>query len=114
MNGGPSLGPILGAALVTNPHLDWRWTGNTPAVWVFTTFTIPFFFLPEVYPLIPPKRRAQQLRKVTRELRYYHRHEHIKLDIHSVVAKQLSRPLIMLCTKPIVTYISIYASFVPA
>lgn len=112
VNGGPSLGPIIGAALVLNPHLNWRWTGYILAIWIFATFAMAFLFLPEVYPLLLLKRKAQQLRKETSELRYYHPHENIKLDVHSVLTKQLSRPLIMLCTEPIVTCIAIYASFV--
>ena len=112
VNGGPSLGPVIGAALITNPHLDWRWTGYVLAIWVFVTFLLGFFFLPEVYPLVLLKRKAQALRKETNDLRYYHPHEHIKLDVHSVVTKQLSRPLVMLCSEPIVTCIALYASFV--
>ncbi|KAL3486488.1 major facilitator superfamily domain-containing protein [Aspergillus germanicus] len=112
VNGGPSLGPVIGAALVTNPHLNWRWTGYILAIWVFVTWAMAFFFLPEVYPLVLLKQKAQRLRKETNDNRYYHPHEHLKLDVHSVVTKQLSRPMIMLFTEPIVTCIAIYASFV--
>lgn len=112
VNGGPSLGPIIGSAIITNPNLNWRWTGYILAIWVFVTFLLGLFFLPEVYPLVLLKKKAQALRKETNDSRYYHPHEHIKLDVHSIVTKQLSRPLVMLCTEAIVTCIALYASFV--
>src|SRR5664279_1365522 len=31
--GGPTLGPIIGSALVVNPHLGWRWTEYIEAIW---------------------------------------------------------------------------------
>ncbi|KAJ5145123.1 hypothetical protein N7448_002515 [Penicillium atrosanguineum] len=112
VNGGPSLGPVIGSAIVTNSNLNWRWTGYILAIWVFVTFLLGFFFLPEVYPLVLLKNKAEALRKETNDPRYYHPHEHIKLDVHSIVTKQLSRPLVMLCTEAIVTCIALYASFV--
>lgn len=112
VNGGPSLGPLIGAAVITNDNLNWRWTSYILAIWVFVIFAMAFFFLPEVYPLLLLKQKAQQLRKDTGDQRYYHPHEHMKLDIRSIVTKQLSRPLFMLFTEPVVTCIAIYASFV--
>ncbi|KAH8692152.1 major facilitator superfamily domain-containing protein [Talaromyces proteolyticus] len=112
VNGGPALGPVIGAALVLNPHLGWRWTVYIQAIWGFTIFLLAFFCLPEVFPLVLLKRKAQQLRKETNEPRYYHPHEHLKLDFRSILTKQLARPLIMLFTEPIVTCVSFYAAFV--
>jgi MFS family permease len=98
VNGGPPLGPIIGAAIVMNPHLDWRWTEYIQAIWVFVVFTLTFFCLPEVYPLVLLKRKAQQLRKSTNNPRYHHPHEHLKLDLRSIFTKYLSRPFRMLFT----------------
>ncbi|KAL4916165.1 major facilitator superfamily domain-containing protein [Aspergillus aurantiobrunneus] len=112
VNGGPALGPVIGAALVTNPRLDWRWTGYILAIWVMITFAMASFFLPEVYPLVLLQQKAQRLRNQTNDPRYYHPHEHLKLDFHSIVTEQLSRPMLMLFTEPVVTCIAIYASFV--
>jgi MFS family permease len=112
VNGGPALGPIIGAAVMLNPRLSWRWTEYIQAIWASVIFTMTFFFLPELYPLVLLKRKAQQLRKETNNPRYYHPHEHLKLDIRSILSKQLSRPLRMLFTEPIVTCIAFYASFV--
>jgi MFS family permease len=112
VNGGPALGPVIGAALVLNSNLGWRWTAYIHAIWVFVVFTLTFFCLPEVYPLVLLKHKARQLRNDTNDSRFYHPHEHLKLDIKSVLTKQLARPLRMLITEPIVTCISFYAAFV--
>ncbi|TVY20322.1 putative MFS-type transporter [Lachnellula arida] len=112
VNGGPTLGPIIGAAIVLNPHLSWRWTEYIQAIWGLVVFSMTFFFLPELYPPVLLKRKALQLRKETNNPRYYHPHEHLKLDIRSILSKQLSRPLRMLFAEPIVTCIAIYASYV--
>ncbi|KAJ5611092.1 hypothetical protein N7510_007811 [Penicillium lagena] len=112
VNGGPSLGPIIGAALLRNPHLNWRWTEYIQAIWSIVIFTMAYFFLPEVYPLVILKRKAERLRKETNNPAYYHPHEHLELDFHSIMTKQLSRPWKMLLTEPIVTCIAFYAAFV--
>ncbi|KAJ5891637.1 uncharacterized protein N7473_007865 [Penicillium subrubescens] len=112
VNGGPAIGPVIGAAIILNPRLDWRWCSYILAIWVFVTFIMAYFFLPEMYPLVLLKRKAQTLRKERNDPRYFHPHEHIQLDVHSIVTKQLSRPMKMLFTEPIVTCIAIYASFV--
>ena len=112
VNGGPALGAIIGAAVGMNSHLGWRWTEYIQAIWVFVLFTMTFFCLPEVYPMVILKRKARQLRKDTNNPRYYHPHEHLKLDVGSIVTKQLSPPFRMLLTEPIVACIALYASFV--
>ena len=112
VNGGPNLGPIIGAAIMLNPRLDWRWTEYIQAIWVFAIFAVTFFCLPELYPLVILKRKAQMLRKETSNPSYYHPHEHLKLDVKSILTKQFSRPLTMLFTEPIISCIAFYASFV--
>ncbi|RDH32856.1 major facilitator superfamily domain-containing protein [Aspergillus welwitschiae] len=109
--GGPTMGPIIGAALVSNPHLGWRWTEYIEAIIVFFIFGITFFCLPEVYGPVLLHRKAVRMRKETGNEELYHPHEHIKVDLHSIVTKHFSRPLVMLVTEPMVTVIALYASF---
>ena len=45
--GRPNLGPVVGSALVVNPHLGWRWTEYTEAISTFTIFGLCLFALPE-------------------------------------------------------------------
>lgn len=110
--GGPTLGPVIGSALLVSPHLGWRWTEYLLAIFVFTVTGICFFTLPEVYGPVLLKRKAQHLRKVTGNKNLYHPQERIKLSPKTIVTKHFSRPLLMLATEPMVTSIAVYASFV--
>ncbi|KAL6713992.1 hypothetical protein ACLMJK_008486 [Lecanora helva] len=110
--GGPTLGPVIGAALTVNKRLGWRWTEYIEAIWVFAIFALAAFCLPEVYAPVLLKRRAAQLRKSTGNNSYWHPHEKVKLDLNSIITKHLARPLRMLFTEPMVTCIALYASFV--
>ncbi|KAK6607733.1 MFS multidrug transporter [Botrytis cinerea] len=112
--GGPTLGPLIGSALLVNPHLGWRWTEYLEAIWVFAMFGLCFICLPEVYTPVLLKKKAARLRKETGNNAYYHPHEEIKLDAKTIVTKHFSRPLLMLTTEPMVTCIAFYASFVYA
>lgn len=110
--GGPTLAPIVGAALTV--RASWRWTEYVEAIFLFVTVGFSFIFFPEVYGPVLLKRKAQKLRKETGDDKYYHPQEDIKLDFKSIVTKQLSRPVLMLTTEPMVTAIALYASFVYA
>ncbi|KAF7898455.1 hypothetical protein EAF00_004901 [Botryotinia globosa] len=112
--GGPTLGPLIGSALLVNPHLGWRWTEYLEAIWVFSMFGLCLICLPEVYTPVLLKKKAARLRKETGNNAYYHPHEEIKLDAKTIVTKHFSRPLLMLTTEPMVTCIAFYASFVYA
>lgn len=112
--GGPTIGPVIGSALVVNPNLGWRWTEYISAIWAFTIFAVTVFCLPEVYTPVLLKRKAIRLRKETGNEDYYHPHENMKMDFKSLIEKQFSRPLLMLFTEPMVTCIAVYASFVYA
>lgn len=108
--GGPTLGPIIGAALTVT--LGWRWTEYIEAIWVFFVFAIALLFMPEMYANVVLKRRAQRTRKETGDERYHHPHEKEKMQINNIITKYLSRPIRMLFTEPMITAIAIYASFV--
>lgn len=112
--GGPTLGPIIGSALLVNPQLGWRWTEYIEAIWVFTTFALTVFALPELYAPVLLGRRARRLRKETGNQSLYHPSENSKLDLKTILTKHFSRPILMLTTEPMVTCIALYASFVYA
>ena len=105
--GGPTLGPVIGSALLVNPYLGWRWTEYLTAIWVGAAAALSYFCLPEVYGPVLLKRKAQRLRKETGNDRYWHPHERIKVDVKSIVTKQFSRPLKMLFTEPMVVLIAL-------
>lgn len=107
--GGPTLGPVIGAGITEG--LGWRWTQYITAIWVAITTAVCYFYLPEVYGPFLLKKKAQRLRKETGDQRLWHPHERIKVDISSIITKQLSRPIIMLVTEPMCTCMCMYASY---
>ena len=112
--GGPTLGPTIGAAILVNPRMGWRWTEYFTAIFNFAVVALTYFCMPEMYPPVLLGRKARRLRHNTGNGLYYHPHERIKVDVKSIITKQLSRPLKMLFTEPMVTCIAFYASFVYA
>lgn len=110
--GGPTIAPVVGAALTEK--LSWRWTEYVETIFVYAAFALTLMCFPEVYGPVLLKRKAQKMRKETGNNQYYHPHEEVKVDFKSIVTKQLSRPLMMLTTEPMVTAIAFYASFVYA
>ena len=110
--GGPTLGPVIGAALTANPDLGWRWSQYIQAIWTFAVFALGVFALPEMYAPVLLKFKAQRLRKETGNDKLFHPHETLKLDFKTMVTTHFSRPLLMLVTEPMVTCIALYASFV--
>jgi MFS family permease len=105
--GGPTLGPLIGGALLVNPRLGWRWTEYIEATWAFVIFTLCVFALPETYHPVLLKHKAQRLRKDTGNESLYHPHGRVKVDAKSMITKHFSRPLIMLATEPMVTCIGL-------
>jgi hypothetical protein len=94
--------------------MGWRWTEYISAIINFFVVAVAYFFMPEMYSPVILKRKAQRMREETGNNAYYHPHERLKVDIKSIITKQLSRPLLMLTTEPMCTLICFYASFVYA
>jgi MFS family permease len=108
--GGPTLGPVTGAALTVTK--GWRWTEYIEAIWVAANFFVALVTMPEVFHAVLLKRKAVRLRKETGDSRYWHPHENEKIRLSNIVTKYLIRPLRMLITEPMITCIALYASFV--
>ncbi|OAA56311.1 msf membrane transporter [Niveomyces insectorum RCEF 264] len=114
--GGASIGPVLGAAIVFNPHMGWRWTQYMEAIIAFAVAAVGWVALPETYNPVLLARKAARLRAAPvadgGDPRYWHPQEFVHVTLQNVVTKHLSRPLRMFLTEPIVTCIALYASFV--
>ena len=80
VTGGPTLGPIIGAAIVVNPSLGWRWTEYIEAIWAFTTVAVCFFCLPESLLSCRFSREKQRSSVQRCDVDCYHPHEQLKLD----------------------------------
>ncbi|KAI9720554.1 MAG: hypothetical protein M1828_005638 [Chrysothrix sp. TS-e1954] len=110
--GGPTVSPVIGSALTSNPDLGWRWTEYAEAIIVFTVFFVTLFCLPETFGPLLLKRKAVSLRRETGDEAYWHPHENEKMRFNNIATKYLSRPLRMLILEPMVTCLAVYAAFV--
>lgn len=90
--GGPCLAPVVGAALVVNPHLGWRWTMYIQAIISFAASVITAIALPETYGPVLLKRKAKQLRQSTGDDRYWHPQELERMNLNRLLTKYISRP----------------------
>lgn len=109
--GGPTAGPLVGAA-ITNSYLGWRWTEYITSFLIFTMFALDALFLPETYGPIILQRKANHLRHVTGNYALHSKLDEKELTIKEVVEKNLVRPLNMLVTEPIILALAVYNAFV--
>lgn len=63
------------------------------AIIAFSAFATTFISMPETYPPVLLKRKAESLRKKTGDQRYWHPHEEQKINLQNVLTKHLSRPV---------------------
>lgn len=110
--GGPTIAPVVGAAITVNPNMGWRCKLNfhnsqsvmslsnsllgteyIEAILSFASVALSFFFLPETYGPVLLKRKAAALRKSTGDDRWWHPQEKEKINPSNIVTKYISRPL---------------------
>ncbi|PWY76152.1 bicyclomycin resistance protein [Aspergillus sclerotioniger CBS 115572] len=88
ISGGPTVGPIIGSALVTNSKLGWRWTMYIEAICAFALCAFATLMLRETHTPVLLKKKAEKMRRTTGNGRYWHPHanETINLDNASIMA----------------------------
>ncbi|KAI5955853.1 hypothetical protein KGF54_001355 [Candida jiufengensis] len=109
--GGPLIAPVLGGFTVKNSDLGWRWNGYFIAI-VGSLGLCLCAFIPETLADIILIDKAEKLRRRTGIWGIYAPHEQIKLSIKEICQNQITRPLMMLFTEPILFLISLYNAFV--
>jgi multidrug resistance protein len=109
--GGPTLGPIVGGAIVQ--HTTWRWTEYTTGILMLFMLTLDVIFLDESYPAVLLVRKASKLRHETGNWALHAQHEEwtAGVSIKDMAHKFLVRPIQVLFT-PIGFCVALYASFV--
>ena len=108
---GPMIAPFIGAFTVTG-YLGWRWDGYWSMIMGFTTFVLIVFFLKETYPPVVLVSKAELLRRRTKNWAIHAKQEEVEIDLKELVEKNLTRPIRMLITEPILLLIGFYLSFV--
>lgn len=110
--GGPMISPILGGFTVRNPELNWRWPLYFTAFCACVSFTSLLLLMSETHHPILLVKRAEELRRRTRNRAIYAAHEEVSLSISEIVRYNIIRPLKMLVTEPILFLMSLYNAFV--
>lgn len=108
---GPLLAPFIGGFIVDS-YLGWRWTMYISAIMGFTAFGLCLLFLEESYGPVVLVSKASELRRRTKNWGIHSKQEEIEVDLKELLSKNISRPMRILFTEPIVLAITIYMSFV--
>ena len=93
-------------------YLGWRWTMYISSFMGFLTFALLLFFLEETYPPVVLINKAAELRRRTKNWGIHAKQEEIEVDFKELIIKNVSRPMRILFTEPIVLLITIYMSFI--
>jgi len=108
---GPLLAPFIGGFIVES-SLGWRWTEYISSFMGFIAFGLLFFFMEETYPPVVLINKAAELRRRTKNWGIHAKQEEIEVDFKELIVRNISRPMRILFTEPIVLLITIYMSFI--
>ncbi|KAK4941599.1 hypothetical protein LTR10_018476 [Elasticomyces elasticus] len=107
---GPVFGPIVGAALVVQPNLRWRWTEYLTGIIQLFILVLDIIFLDESYPPRLLVYKARRLRHQSGNWALHAKFEEWDVSIGELARKFLVRPF-QLLTTPICALVALYASF---
>ncbi|KAH7384002.1 major facilitator superfamily domain-containing protein [Pyrenochaeta sp. MPI-SDFR-AT-0127] len=108
---GPLLAPFMGG-FITQSYLGWRWTSYVSSFMGFAAFGLLFLFMEETYPPVVLINKASELRRRTKNWGIHAKQEEIEVDFKELIVRNVSRPMRILFTEPIVLLITIYMSFI--
>lgn len=108
---GPVLGPIIGGFLGMTE--GWRWVNGLMAIWAGAMLAIVACLVPETYPPVLLRKRAERLSKLSGKV--YRSRIDIdqgKISLGEAFSTGLKRPWILLFTEPIVFLLSLYMAII--
>lgn len=108
--GGPTIGPIVSAAVVQVPSLGWRWTEYLTGILQSVVLLFAIIFIDETYPPVLLVAKARRLRHESGNWALHAKFEEWDVSIAELGRKFLVRPIQLLCT-PICFLMALYASF---
>ena len=108
---GPLLAPFIGGFIVDS-YLGWRWTEYITAIMGFLGLGLSLLFLEETYPPAILVNKAADLRRRTKNWGIHAKQEEIEVDFKELIVRNVSRPMRILFTEPIVLLVTIYMSFI--
>lgn len=105
------IAPFIGAFTVES-YLGWRWDGYWSMIMGFTVFACIVLFMSESYPPTVLVSKAEYLRRRTKNWAIHAKQEEVEVDLKELLEKNITRPIRMLFTEPILMLIGFYLSFV--
>ncbi|KAF3043526.1 hypothetical protein E8E12_010263 [Didymella heteroderae] len=108
---GPVLGPIIGGFLGMTE--GWRWVNGLMAIWSGVLLIVTACIVPETYPPVLLRKRAEKLSKITGKV--YRSRTDIdqgKISLGEAFSTGLKRPWILLFCEPIVLLLSLYHAII--
>lgn len=108
---GPLIAPFIGG-FITESYLGWRWTQYITSIMGWAAFALLVFFMEETYPPVVLVAKAAELRRRTKNWGIHAKQEEIEVDFRDLLVKNISRPMRILFTEPIVLLITLYMSFI--
>ncbi|KAF2634358.1 MFS general substrate transporter [Massarina eburnea CBS 473.64] len=108
---GPLLAPFIGG-FITASYLGWRWTEYISSIMGWAALVLMLLFLEETYPPIILVEKASELRRRTKNWGIHAKQEEIEVDFKELLVRNVSRPMRILFTEPIVLMVTIYMSFI--
>lgn len=109
---GPLLAPFIGGFTVANHSLGWRWTEFITGIMAAASFVLIILFEVETHHPIILVYKAREIRKKTGIWGIHAPHDEFVLSIKDIVEKNLTRPIKMLFTEPILFFITLYNAFI--
>ncbi|KAL5121438.1 hypothetical protein ACEQ8H_000509 [Pleosporales sp. CAS-2024a] len=108
---GPLLAPFIGG-FITTSRLGWRWTEYISSFMGFLSFALLLLLMEETYPPVVLINKASELRRRTKNWGIHAKQEEIEVDFKELIVRNISRPMRILFTEPIVLLITLYMSFI--
>lgn len=108
----PLLAPFIGGFIVANHSLGWRWTEFLTGILAAASFASILLFNVETHHPILLVEKARHIRQTTSNWGIHAPHDEFQLSIEDIVENNLTRPIRMLFTEPILLFVTIYNAFI--
>ena len=105
---GPVAGPVVGS-FTTASHLGWRWTAWLAFIAGVVSTIACFIALPETYEPYLLRRKAERLRRKTKDTTLRAKSEDATLTLSILARKNLAKPMVMIVKEPILFIVTIYS-----
>lgn len=107
---GPILAPVIGSYIVQ--HTTWRWLEYVIGIFAGAVSAAIILLFKETHHPTILVNKAKEMRRLTNNWGIHAAHENVELSIKEIAQKTIARPIVMLCTEPVLLFVTIYNSFV--